>query len=137
MRLILAILVLMFYTGVYAETLAAPSVPVYTQDKLAVIVTSAQPQFIVKLKSNPTTGYGWFLRDYNSALLEPVSHGYEAATDKKLMGAPGFEIWTFRVKPSAFVVPQQSMVRFVYTRPWEAGETGMQLMFKVTMENKK
>ena len=106
--------------------------PVTTEDKPAITVSEAMPEFVVKLKSNPTTGYSWFLRDYNSNLLTPVKHVYEAATDKKLVGAAGYELWTFRVRAAATVVPQQTMIRFVYTRPWQTEDTGTQKVFKVT-----
>jgi inhibitor of cysteine peptidase len=109
---------------------------VYTQDKPVAIVTAAQPEFVIKLKSNPTTGYTWFLRNYNTDLLQPVSHSFQAP-DTTMVGAPGFELWTFKVKPAAFVVPQQTSIRFAYSRPWEAAESATPLVFRVTMEQSK
>jgi inhibitor of cysteine peptidase len=105
--------------------------PIYMQDKTAFIIASNKPVFVIKLKSNPTTGYSWFLRESNPALFEAVKHQYEVPQDKKLMGASGYELWTFRAKPAAFVVPQQTAIRFVYTRPWETSENATQLVFKV------
>jgi inhibitor of cysteine peptidase len=120
--------------AVFAETSQTEMTP-YTDDKPVVTVISSQPVFVVKLKSNPTTGYSWFLREYNSNLLEPLKHSFEASTDKKLMGAPGFELWTFRVKNAGFVVPQQTSIRFIYSRPWEVEDaSAKQIVFKVTME---
>jgi inhibitor of cysteine peptidase len=55
---------------------------IYLQDKTAFIIVSDKPLFVIKLKSNPTTGYSWFLREANSALFEAVKHQYEAPTDK-------------------------------------------------------
>jgi inhibitor of cysteine peptidase len=74
----------------------------YTESNTAIAISVDQPEFTIKLKSNPTTGYSWFLRDYNAALIESVSHAFQAPTDKKLMGAPGFEVWKFKVKPAAY-----------------------------------
>lgn len=104
----------------------------FTEEKLSIIITSQQPVFIIKLKSNPTTGYSWFLRDYCSKIIVPVKHRFEASQDKKLVGAPGFELWEFHVKPDGFVVPQQTQIRFVYTRPWESGGEAKQLVFQLT-----
>jgi inhibitor of cysteine peptidase len=104
---------------------------VYLQDKTAFIISSDKPVFVIKLKSNPTTGYSWFLRESNPELFEAVKHQYEAPADKKLMGASGYELWTFRAKPAAFVVPQQTAIRFIYTRPWETAENATQIVFKV------
>jgi inhibitor of cysteine peptidase len=104
---------------------------IHLQDKTAFMVSSDKPVFVIKLKSNPTTGYSWFLRESNPALFEAVKHQYEAPADKKLMGASGYELWTFRAKSAAFAVPQQTTIRFVYTRPWEISENATQLVFKV------
>jgi inhibitor of cysteine peptidase len=118
-------------TTVFAKASSAPEPTIYTQDKPVAMVTSGQPEFIIQLKSNPTTGYSWFLRGYNSELIQPIKHQFQAP-DTKLVGAPGFELWTFKVKAAGFVVPQQTLIRFVYARPWESAETATQLMFKVT-----
>ncbi|MES2217864.1 MAG: protease inhibitor I42 family protein [Pseudomonadota bacterium] len=130
LKLILSAGILMSAT-VFAKAIAVPEPTVYTQDKPVAMVTNEQPEFIIKLRSNPTTGYSWFLRGYNSEIIQPIKHLYQAS-DTKMTGAPGFELWTFKVKPSGFVVPQQTMIRFVYARPWESAETATQLMFKVT-----
>jgi inhibitor of cysteine peptidase len=106
---------------------------IYTEDKLAVMVTKEQPQFIIRLKANPTTGYNWFLRDYDTAFITPLKHKYEAP-NTKLMGAPGYDVWTFRVKPAGFVVPQMTQIHFAYARPWEVQGQGKQLVFRVATQ---
>jgi inhibitor of cysteine peptidase len=123
---------LSFGVSAYAQGPQKP-LPVYLEDKPVLMVTIDQPEFVIKLKSNATTGFSWFLREYNAALIEPVSHEFEAPADKTLMGAPGYELWKFRVKPGSFVVPQQTMIRFVYARPWELDDGSSQLVFKVTV----
>ena len=138
-----AIFVGMYFlsTTVFAESVQAKfkekasELPVFTEDKQTIVV-SGNAQFVVKLKSNPTTGYSWFLREYNAGLIEPVKHEVRAAADKRLAGAPGYELWTFRVRPAGSVVPQQTMLRFVYIRPWEAAESSAQLVFKVVTRPK-
>lgn len=112
--------------------IAAESDPlVYDQTKTAVMVTKAQPVFIIKLKSNPTTGYTWQLREYDKSLITPVRHQY-VAPDSKLMGAPGFDLWTFKVKNNAFVVPHRTTIRLVYVRPWEENQNAAEAEFVVT-----
>lgn len=105
---------------------------IYTEDKLSVVVTKNNPEFTIKLKSNPSTGYSWFLRDYNMDLIQPIKHSVEKSTDKKLMGASGYEVWTFQTKPAAFVVPHQTLIRFYYSRPWETIGPGSQIAFTVS-----
>ncbi len=104
---------------------------VYTEDKLAVTVTPDQAQFMVKLKSNPTTGYSWFLREYNDKLIKPIKQSYIPG-DKKLIGSSGYQVWVFAVQKNAFTVPQQTMLHFIYARPWDVKEPSSELIFKVS-----
>jgi len=118
-------------------TVAEAQLPiVYTEDKPAAVVQANQPEFSIKLKSNPTTGYSWYLRSYDANLVQPVKHVYEAPANKKLIGASGYEIWTFRVKANGFLVPMQTAIRFVYTRPWEANGQAKQVVFEVATQQK-
>lgn len=103
----------------------------YTQDETNIVVEQKHPEFVIKLKSNPTTGYAWFLREYNSKLIVPIAHRYEAA-DTKLVGASGFEYWTFRMRAEAFSVPQQTQIRLIYSRPWAAIENTTQAVFRIS-----
>jgi inhibitor of cysteine peptidase len=125
------VLLVLFFNGVaFAEK---PEIPVYTEDKLAIIVEKEQPEFVIRLKTNRTTGYNWFLREYDATLVTPVKHYYEAA-NTKLLGASGYEVWTFSVKPAGFIVPQVTPIRFIYTRPWEAEGSGKQLVFRIATQ---
>lgn len=110
-----------------------PAPAIYTEEKPNISVDAKHPEFTLKVKSNPTTGYSWFLREYDSNLMVPVKHSFELA-DRKLMGAPGYELWTFRIKPIGFVVPQQTVIRLVYARPWQGSDTSTQLVFRVSTQ---
>lgn len=124
-------------------TLAKPSntiplekvIPVYTEAKQNILITTDNPQFIIQLKSNPTTGFSWFLREYDANLITPIKHHFIAAKTG-LMGAPGYEVWTFNVKPAAFIVPQQTTIHFVYARPWQGADNSTQTIFHVTTQDK-
>lgn len=122
-------LILFFSLPIYADT----STPVYGEDKLGIVVSADKTEFVIKLKSNRTTGYSWYLRNYDGHLIQPIKHSFEAPKNTKLMGAPGYELWTFRVKPAGFVVPQQTAIRLIYARPWQSIE-GMptQIIFRVS-----
>ena len=125
LRSLLAVFVINFGVSVYADT------PTYTEDKTSIVADVKQLTFIIKLKSNPTTGYSWFLREYDADLITPVKHEFQQP-EKKLIGAPGFELWTFRMKHAAFTVPQQTALRFVYARPWQGADNSTQVVFRVT-----
>lgn len=106
-------------TTLYAETAAPAAQGFYTADKTNIIVSPKENTFTLKLKSNPSTGYLWFLRDYDLNLITPIKHVYEKP-NSKMMGAPGMDIWTFEVKPSAFNFPRQTVLRMVYARPFSS-----------------
>lgn len=108
---------------------------VYTEDKLNISIDAAHPQFVLKLKSNPTTGYSWFLREYDSNLIMPVKHAF-TKPDNDMPGAGGFETWTFKIKPVGFTVPQQTILRLIYARPWQGAEGSTQLVFRVSTVGK-
>ncbi len=110
----------------------ADPITVYTEEKTAIMVQSDQPIFSIKLKSNATTGFSWYLRAYDSNLLQPIKQTYEPPANKKLIGAGGYQIWTFRVKPSGFAVPMQTSIRFVYGRSWENNSQARQIVFQIT-----
>ena len=108
---------------------------IYSEDKLNILVTVDQPQFTIKLPSNPTTGYSWYLREYDSNVVAPVKHHYQGG-ERRMMGAPGYEYWYFRVKHAGFIVPQQTLIRFLYARPWQGADNATQVTFRVTTQAK-
>jgi len=101
----------------------------YNSPKKAILVKKDNPQFTITLESNPTTGFSWFLSKYNRNLLEVVSQKH-VAPSSRLIGAPGHEVWTFRVKDVGFKVPQVLKIRMIYARPWEK-KTGNSTTFRV------
>lgn len=106
-------------------------VDVYSESQVNIVVSQSNPIFTIELKSNPTTGYSWFLREYDHDLLMPVKHEF-IHQDKSLVGASGIERWRFKVKPAGFAVPQQSVIRMIYARPWQGADGSTQLVFRVS-----
>jgi inhibitor of cysteine peptidase len=89
----------------------------FTDPSKSIMVDKSSPTFTIKLQSNPSTGFSWFLVKYDSNLITPISHKY-IAPDTKLVGAPGYEEWVFKADPRALVVPQITKIQLAYTRPW-------------------
>ena len=70
--------------------------------------------FVITLASNVTTGYHWELAaSLNQEVVELVSSEYKAS-ETKLVGVGGQEIWTFRA-----VGRGQIIINLKYVRPWE------------------
>lgn len=103
----------------------------YNEDNKNITINAKNTTFTITLKSNPTTGYSWFLREYDVNLIKPVSHKF-VQPDSKLMGAPGYETFVFRAKPEAFIVPTQTTVRLSYSRPFEGSDGAKQIVFYVS-----
>lgn len=96
---------------VHADTAAG-------QDPTTVIVDHNQSGFTVRLKANPTTGYSWFLQQYDNTLVTVQDHQYQAPTSQ-LVGAGGVDVWHFKLTPQAQLGPVTTQIHFVYARPWE------------------
>ena len=112
-----------------------PAVELSNPSKV-IVVNSEAPKFTLTLKSNPTTGYTWVLvGNYNDELIKPVSHAYHAP-DTKLVGAPGYETFTFKVKDEAFKMPQLFSVSLQYVRPWVAVKNAQKMTFTIVTTDK-
>jgi predicted secreted protein len=105
---------------------------VFTDPLKNIVVKKSRPTFSIILQSNPTTGYSWFLKHYDSNFITPIAHRYYSGTTEKnkKVGAPGYEKWIFRAKPGAFIVPQLTSISIIYMRPGD--EHGARIInFKV------
>jgi len=100
------------------SNIALAETPIYTIEKTTIVISHDQPEFIIKLKANPTTGYTWILREYDKNQLELVKHEFVRGPSQ-LVGAPGYDFWTFHAKPDFFTQSQQTTIRLTYMRPWE------------------
>lgn len=115
------IITLMFFsTIIYVQNLIAADNS-YTEQEV-INIYSDTGEFRINLKSNSTTGYSWYLENYDSNLLVPIKQKYQSSQPKKnkkpLLGAGGTETWTFKAVKNAFSVPRVSKIKFVYMRPW-------------------
>ena len=104
-----------------------------TQRTKAIQVVRSSPVITLKLKSNPSTGFSWFLVGYDHGLLVPISRVFVPPT-KEMPGAPGYEIWRFGVSPHAFVVPQMTYITLRYLRPWVVPANARKLKFTVAIQ---
>lgn len=133
--IMLAILFLTFCNIAFAEENTLDSTT-YTENKLGIVVDAKHPEFTIKLVSNPTTGYSWSLREYDKKLLKLRHHEFQKPKNTKLVGAPGYEVWTFRAKSSVFDLPEQTIIKLAYARRWEAKNPAKEIVFVVSFEGK-
>lgn len=109
------------YASANAATLK-PKISFANSNTPIIVQQGKNSMLTIYLQSNATTGYSWFLSsNYPKRWLQPISRRFIAPRGK-LMGAPGTEVWRFRVLPAAFVVPRIANIVFSYARSWEASD---------------
>ncbi len=114
MKILIRLLVVFCFfvtVSVSAETFTDPDKPIMLKPHEMI--------FVLKLKSNPTTGYSWFLRKPSMTLFESIQHRYVAPNVKR-MGASGYELWTFKLDRHALNVPHYFKIKMIYARPWQS-----------------
>jgi inhibitor of cysteine peptidase len=84
---------------------------------------------VVRLASNPSTGYTWETKDLDTQMLEQVGEAaFESPeTPPDLVGAGGTLVLTFKA-----LEPGTTTLTLVYHRPWETDVAPLQT-FSVTV----
>lgn len=113
MHYIIGIMGIFISTALYAINMDPASYPVKTNQNTVVI----------HLEANATTGYQWFVKNYDHGLLSLNGSQY-LSPKKTIMGGPGTMIYSFIVNPHV-ARPKNTNIIFLYRRPWEPN-TGTQ-----------
>ena len=74
-------------------------------------------KIMVKLCSNPSTGFKWKYETIGDIVLKEEDYDFEEAEGDGVIGAAGKEVWTFEA-----IEKGTTEVRMEYSRPWEGGE---------------
>ena len=83
----------------------------------------------IRLESNPTTGYSWFLGEQidNNIISITDPEFIQAKKDKKLVGAGGYEVFTVKA-----ISKGETSIILNYERPWEEEEEPIKT-FEITI----
>jgi len=73
-------------------------------------------RLVVRLPSNPSTGYAWTVRSSTRPTLAPTGRSYLPPADNGRVGTPGTAVLRFRA-----VVAGKTVLRLSYVRAWEKG----------------
>ena len=86
------------------------------------IEVNAGDSFAVILCSNTTTGFSWSesAQISDPTIVRQLDHKTLPPKNTSLVGAPGYEIWTFEALKKG-----TSTIHNEYSRPWEGGEKGV------------
>jgi inhibitor of cysteine peptidase len=125
----LPVLLAVALTGCGRERPPGIEVVLTEADTGATLTVPTGARLVVRLASNPSTGYGWTevappgptLR----ALGEPV---LEQAQSGGRVGAPGVQVFRYEV-----AAPGRARVALAYARPWEPAQTPSAGRFDVTV----
>ncbi|MDD5422463.1 MAG: protease inhibitor I42 family protein [Candidatus Omnitrophica bacterium] len=105
--------VLVFMITAIGGVQAADNQGVFPDPSL-VIEAKAGKDVVITLESNRTTGFEWQLSEpLDKNIIEFKSSEY-IASDGKLVGAGGKEVWTFRA-----IGAGKTFIVMKYARPWE------------------
>jgi inhibitor of cysteine peptidase len=109
--------------------LAAPPATITEADANRKIALSVGQELILRLESNRSTGYSWFLAGSDHPILTNLGRpAYKVGG--KLPGAGGVETWTLRATKSG-----SEILKFEYRRPWEKkAAPAKTLLFHVTVQ---
>ncbi|HLB56076.1 MAG TPA: protease inhibitor I42 family protein [Coxiellaceae bacterium] len=74
----------------------------------------------LQLKTNPKSGYFWHIVKYNKKLLTFLGHEYIVPNKhyKVWRGAPGYDVWSFRVKRGNYRKTQVVRIVMAYSHAW-------------------
>jgi inhibitor of cysteine peptidase len=96
------------------------------------VALASNQDLVVRLPSNPATGYRWIYVEPKDAVLRVDGPSTFEATQStgSAVGAGGTEVWKL-----APLKPGQQQLRFEYRRPWEQGVAPSQVAtFPVTVK---
>jgi inhibitor of cysteine peptidase len=69
---------------------------------------------VVRLPSNPSTGYSWNYSVVGDDVLHLESVSGVSASPNGMVGVPGDTVWSFRAQGKGI-----AELNYVYARPWE------------------
>jgi predicted secreted protein len=117
--------------SVISRSTPAAKVIHYTDPSKTIELSYAKAKFSIYLQSNATTGYSWMLVGINNKLIQAVAARY-LAPNTRLVGAPGYERWDFKVLPNVSRVPRLTKIKLIYARPWDV-TTANATTFKIAL----
>ncbi len=96
-------------------------------DKGGQVEVKVGEQIVIKLDSNPSTGYTWEAKDLDTTMFEQVGDTAFTSSNPSLVGAGGTLTLTFKVLKAG-----TNTLTLVYHRPWETDVDPID-MFAVTV----
>ena len=103
------------------QAATAPEILKADSSETSYLVNSNSPLISIPLESNRTTGYNWYLEEYNEKLIQPITSYYDSDTNSRqsgMVGTPGVTTWKFTILEPAFQVPTVTKIVLRYAKSW-------------------
>ncbi|NPV61616.1 MAG: protease inhibitor I42 family protein [Methanotrichaceae archaeon] len=93
-----------------------------------MINASVGEDFIISVRSNPSTGFSWWTQ-FDPQYLSLVGSSFnEGSASPGMVGVPGTEVFTFRAEAAG-----ETDVYLLLLQPWENGTIAERQIFPVTI----
>lgn len=86
-----------------------------------IVVSGSQATVNILLPAQPSTGYQWFLSNYDKNLVRVQSYRHLAGDTKKV-GSVGTDEFKVVVHNRFKNAPQKQTLTFEYMRPWDPSD---------------
>jgi inhibitor of cysteine peptidase len=107
--------VIILFTAILSGCNNKQTASIKLADDSGKIEINSGESFMIKLESNPTTGYLWNLAKPESDIIKKIDDVYKPAkTTGNVVGSGGTEEWTFKA-----IAKGETKLIFQYIRPWE------------------
>ncbi len=114
------LLLAVFSLSIISGVSAAQTPPVQNKN----ITVHLNEKFMIKLESNPTTGYMW-VPSYNSKVLKLVSNQF-TSNNPKLIGSPGVQKIVFKTLKKG-----ETTIVLKYVRSWDKKHPAKEIIYHV------
>ena len=119
MKRVIALSLAILLTGCVPPSLFQSEMPVTASlsDSGGVATLIPEQPLVIRLQTNPSTGYGWTYTVTGDEVLRLDTVTGEAPAPNGMVGVPGDQVWSFHAQGSG-----RAVLTYVYKRAWEKNE---------------
>lgn len=100
-----------------------------------ILVNRNEPNFVIAVQSNPSTGYAWHVVNYNKKMLQYLGQSYAPPGGQGLLlGTPGMSHLKFKLRNEQ-TIPMSSTITISYHRSWEKNSEGQLRTYTIRLAN--
>lgn len=113
----------------FADT---PANPANNPANKPVAISPEQNILTINIQANPSTGYNWYLSQFNNQFFTLSSYQFTPGKTK-MPGSPGTATFNFTINPSFHTGPYLSEIDFTYLRPWDMSSAVHQALWVLSI----